>query len=82
MARTVFYEILDQPDGTISARVTLEPDQVHTCDRFKSLAEVMEWVEGLRVLMAACGAPVVVVSTPEEIAEEAACKLPRALPTP
>ena len=82
MARTVFYEILDQPDGTISARVTLEPDQVHTCDGFRSLAEVMEWVEGLRVLMAACGAPVVVGSTPRDITEGAVSKLDGAVPVP
>lgn len=59
MARTVFYETVGQPDGTISAIVTMEPDKAYTRDGFKSHAEVAEWVEGLRALMEACGAPVV-----------------------
>ncbi|WP_373622352.1 hypothetical protein [Methylobacterium sp. OAE515] len=38
--------------------MTIEPDTVVRRDGFESLAELEEWIEGLRVLMAALGAPV------------------------
>lgn len=58
MARRVFYRISDRADGRFDAIVTIEPDKVVRRDGFASLAEVEEWIEGLRVLMAALGAPV------------------------
>ncbi|MCJ2012763.1 hypothetical protein [Methylobacterium sp. J-076] len=58
MARRVFYRIVDRPDGQFDAVVTIEPDKVIRRDGFISLAEAEEWIEGLRVLMAALGAPV------------------------
>jgi hypothetical protein len=58
MPRRVYYQISDRPDGRFDAIVTIEPDTVIRRDGFDALAEVEEWVEGLRVLMAALGAPV------------------------
>lgn len=58
MPRRVYYRISDRPDGRFDAVVTIEPDTVVRRDGFESLAEVEEWIEGLRVLMAALGAPV------------------------
>ena len=58
MPRRVFYRISDRPDGLFDAITTIEPDTVIRRDGFCSLAEAEEWVEGLRVLMAALGAPV------------------------
>lgn len=58
MPRRVFYRISDRADGLFDAITTIEPDTVIRRDGFASLAEAEEWVEGLRVLMAALGAPV------------------------
>ncbi|MGU3666565.1 hypothetical protein ACLBX9_20445 [Methylobacterium sp. A49B] len=58
MPRRVYYRICDRPDGRFDAVVTIEPDTVVRRDGFASLGEVEEWIEGLRVLMAALGAPV------------------------
>lgn len=58
MARRVYYRISDRPDGCFDAVVTVEPDTVVRREGFASLAELEEWIEGLRVLMAALGAPV------------------------
>ena len=58
MPRRVFYRISDRPDGLFDAVTTIEPDTVIRRDGFASLAEAEEWVEGLRILMAALGAPV------------------------
>ena len=58
MPRRVFYRISDRPDGLFDAITTIEPDTVIRRDGFVSLAEAEEWVDGLRVLMAALGAPV------------------------
>jgi hypothetical protein len=58
MPRRVFYRISDRPDGLFDAITTIEPGTVIRRDGFGSLAEAEEWVEGLRVLMAALGAPV------------------------
>ncbi|MEL6059833.1 hypothetical protein [Methylobacterium sp. DCY52] len=64
MARRVFYRINDRPDGCFDAVVTVEPDTVVRRDGFASLAELEEWIEGLRVLMAALGAPVAQAEAP------------------
>ncbi|MCJ2066383.1 hypothetical protein MKK63_27355 [Methylobacterium sp. J-088] len=72
MARRVYYRISDRADGCFDAIVTVEPDTVVRREGFASLAEVEEWIEGLRVLMAALGAPVSQCfqdSTPPEPAE-------------
>jgi hypothetical protein len=58
MPRRVYYRISDRADGRFDAVVTIEPDTVVRRDGFESLAELEEWIEGLRVLMAALGAPV------------------------
>ncbi|MCJ2071873.1 hypothetical protein MKK75_24255 [Methylobacterium sp. J-030] len=58
MARRVYYRISDRPDGCFDAVVTIEPDTVIRREGFASLADVEDWIEGLRVLMAALGAPV------------------------
>ena len=58
MPRRVYYRIDDRTDGRFDAVVTIEPDTVVRRDGFTSLGEVEEWIEGLRVLMAALGAPV------------------------
>ncbi len=58
MARRVYYWISDGPDGSFDAVVTIEPETVIRRDGFASLAEVEEWIDGLRILMAALGAPV------------------------
>ena len=58
MPRRVSYRISDRPDGRFDAVVTIEPDTVVRRDGFVSLAELEEWIDGLRVLMAALGAPV------------------------
>jgi hypothetical protein len=58
MARRVYYRICDRPDGRFDAVVTIEPATVIRREGFIALAEVEEWIEGLRVLMAALGAPV------------------------
>jgi len=58
MARRVYYRISDRPDGCFDAVVTIEPDTVVRREGFVSLAEVEDWIEGLRDLMAALGAPV------------------------
>ena len=63
MPRRVYYQISDRADGRFDAVVTIEPDTVVRRDGFESLAELEEWIEGLRVLMAALGAPVALSAT-------------------
>ncbi|SDA26999.1 hypothetical protein SAMN02799622_03939 [Methylobacterium sp. UNC378MF] len=58
MPRRVYYRISDRLDGRFDAVVTIEPDTVIRRDGFDSIAELEEWIDGLRVLMAALGAPV------------------------
>ena len=58
MPRRVFYRIHDRPDGLFDTVVRIEPDGHMRRDGFVSIAEAEEWVEGLRVLMAALGVPV------------------------
>jgi hypothetical protein len=57
MPRCVSYRIKDRPDGLFDVIATIEPDKVFQRVGFTSLAEVDEWVDGLRTLMAAIGAP-------------------------
>ncbi|GEP01145.1 hypothetical protein [Methylobacterium haplocladii] len=59
MPLTVTYDILDQTDGRFGVVATMAPDRIYRRDDLATLAEVEEWIEGLRALMAACGAPVV-----------------------
>jgi hypothetical protein len=73
MPRRVSYRISDRPDGRFDAVVTIEPDTVVRRDGFDSRAELDDWVEGLRVLMAALGAPVALADdagSPVETAAE------------
>lgn len=58
MVRRVFYRIDDRLDGQFDAVVTIEPAKVIRRDGFTSMAEAEEWINGLRFLMAALGAPV------------------------
>ncbi len=59
MPRLVSYTISDREDGRFDVIATIEPDKVFRRDGFATLAEAEDWVDGLRVLMAALGAPVV-----------------------
>lgn len=59
MPRHVSYRIEDRADGRFDAIAILDPDRVFRREAFVTLAEAEEWIEGLRVLMAAIGAPVV-----------------------
>ncbi len=67
MPRIVAYRIHDEPDGRFTAVATMEPDRVYRRDGFATLADAEDWVEGLRMLMAACGAPVVRLSPSRDI---------------
>lgn len=58
MARRVNYQIFDMPDGRFSVTVTIEPDKTMVRTGFATQAEASAWVEGLRDIMAALGAPV------------------------
>lgn len=59
MPRTVTYQIHDRADGRFGVAIALGPDKTYRREDFATLAEAEEWIEGLRVLMAACGAPLV-----------------------
>lgn len=69
MPRRVYYRISDRPDGCFDAVVTIEPNTVVRRAGFTSLADVEEWIEGLRVLMAALGAPVAQAYATEMLAD-------------
>ncbi|MFE1601658.1 hypothetical protein [Methylobacterium sp. ID0610] len=58
MARRVTYQILDGPDGRFTVAATMKPDKTVFRTGFTTLAEAEDWVEDLRVIMAAVGAPV------------------------
>jgi hypothetical protein len=58
MSRRVSYQGLDTADGCFAVAVLIEPDQTVLRTGFTTHAEADEWIEGLRVLMAAVGAPV------------------------
>lgn len=57
MARNVVYRIDDRSDGRFDVVVTLASGKVFRRAGCISRAEVDAWIEGLRVLMAAVGAP-------------------------
>ena len=79
MARPVFYEIRSHRDGTLSALVTIEPNREYVCGGFESFADVMRWVDGLRVLMDACGAPLSPLDTPGDVRQVLPAQLPEQL---
>ncbi|KMO41602.1 hypothetical protein VQ02_05365 [Methylobacterium variabile] len=58
MARRVSYQIFDTPDGRFAVTVTIEPDKTMVRTGFATQAEAGAWVEGLRDIMTALGAPV------------------------
>lgn len=58
MPRLVSYSIADRDDGRFDVVATMEPGRTYQREGFASLAEAEEWIDGLRVLMAAVGAPV------------------------
>jgi hypothetical protein len=55
----VTYSIVDQPDGRFDLVVQLGSGSSKARKGFMTLAEAEEEIEFLRVLMTACGAPVV-----------------------
>ena len=59
MSRLFSYRIHDRDDGLFDAVATLAPDRTYRREGFVSLADAEEWIDGLRVLMAAVGAPLV-----------------------
>ncbi|OAH36492.1 hypothetical protein AX289_24615 [Methylorubrum populi] len=59
MARLALYRIIDQPNGQLAVKVTLVPDKVFTRTNLGSLVEVHRAVDGLRTLMSACGAELI-----------------------
>ncbi|MFZ5188238.1 hypothetical protein, partial [Enterobacter hormaechei] len=59
MPRLVSYRIHDRDDGLFDAVARLAPDKTYRREGFASLAEVEDWIDGLRILMAAIGAPLV-----------------------
>ena len=58
MAKPVSYRIANRPNGRFDVIVVLHPRKVFRQVGLLTLAEAEEWVDGLRVLMAACGAPI------------------------
>ena len=68
MPRLVTYTISDREDGRFDVTATIEPDKVFRRSGLATLAEAEEWVDGLRVLMAALGAPVAQKSPDEPVA--------------
>ena len=59
MARPVAYSIVDCPDGRFAVVAVSAAGSVHRRGGLLTLAEVDGCVETLRVLMEACGAPLV-----------------------
>jgi hypothetical protein len=57
MARPVTYSIVDCPDGRFAVVAAMATGSVHRRGGLLTLAEAEASVETLRVLMAACGAP-------------------------
>ena len=58
MPQNVVYRIEDRADGRFDVVVTLESGKVFKRSGCVTRAEVDAWIDGLRVLMAAVGAPV------------------------
>lgn len=65
MARRVFCRIVDRPDGLFDVTATIEPDKTFRREGVASLAEAERWIDGLRTLMTALGAPVLRVDAAE-----------------
>ncbi|WP_244513969.1 hypothetical protein [Methylobacterium sp. UNC378MF] len=57
MPKNVAYWIEDRPDGRFDVVVKLESGKVFRRSGCLSRAEIDAWIEGLRMLMAAIGAP-------------------------
>lgn len=68
MPQNVVYWIEDRSDGRFDVVVTLESGKVFKRSGCISRAEVDAWIEGLRVLMAAVGAP---LSSADEASQDA-----------
>ncbi len=79
MPRLVSYRIHDREDGLFDAVATLAPDKTYRREGFASLAELEEWLDGLRTLMAAIGAPLV-LAQPDPGFAESAIDAPRSGP--
>ena len=63
MAQPVTYGIFDRSDGRFDVIVVLGSGSLYSPPSFMTLAEAEEWVDGLKVLMKACGAAVVTGTT-------------------
>ena len=59
MTEPVTYSIVDCPDGRFAVVAVLASGSVHRRGGLLTLAEAEACVETLRVLVAACGAPLV-----------------------
>ena len=59
MSRRISYRIQDRDDGLFDAVATVAPEKTYRREGFASLAEAEDWIDGLRILMAAIGAPLV-----------------------
>ncbi len=57
MARRMTYQIFDMPDGRFSVTVTIAPDKTMIRTGFATQAEADAWIDDLRAIMAALGAP-------------------------
>ena len=62
MAQPVTYSIFDRSDGRFDV-IVLGFGSLYSPPSFMTLAEAEEWVEDLKVLMEACGSPVVLGMT-------------------
>ena len=63
MARPVSYGIFDRSDGRFDVIVILGASPLYAPPAFMTLAAAEEWVDGLKVLMKACGVAVVTGTT-------------------
>ncbi|MFC6739935.1 hypothetical protein [Methylobacterium tardum] len=68
MPQSVVYRIEDRSDGRFDVVVTLASGKVFKRSGCVTRAEVDAWIDGLRVLMAAVGAP---VSSADDASQEA-----------
>ena len=75
MPRLVSYRIHDRKDGLFDAVATLAPDKTYRRAGFASLAEVEDWLDGLRTLMAAIGAPLVLAQPDPGLVEASAAAI-------
>ncbi|MGT2479225.1 hypothetical protein ACU4GR_10680 (plasmid) [Methylobacterium oryzae CBMB20] len=71
MPQNVDYRIIDRPDGQFEVVVKLASGKIFRRSGCISRAEADTWIEGLRMLMAAIGAPVSIAdATPEDISTD------------